>query len=106
MSLPKKIRDWWGYLRSLNEKLDHTEDIILHATIGEDTTVESNRFRASSEHNYFCFAMMAYCEFVATTQVPQNAYVMDPAYRNPHMVTAQIELDVPEMDFFTSPLRL
>lgn len=105
MSLPKKTREWWNYLRHLNEVIDHSQVVFLRASLGVNDVAESLPFKVSSAHDFFAFSILGACEFVASP--PQAGEIMDPSYRNPYQITVRLPMDIPECDLIENgPIML
>lgn len=101
MALPKKIREWWNYLKSLNEYQEHGKILMLEGDVSTGVPLEVIR-KVSSGDDYFAYGLMGFIEW---TPIPVLAgEVMDPDVNTKDHLTLQVSLDVPEVNLFGSPI--
>lgn len=103
MPLPKKIREWWQYLDSLNEKLEHPKIINLEVRMHDMDPIE-DLYKVSSGYNFFVYALTGFLEMRPLAVV--GGEVMDRALVRASQIALEVSMDVPEADLIVSPMTL
>jgi len=103
--LPNKMRQWWNYLDSLNEKLEHPKIINLETNI-EVAGPESFEvpYKISSGYNFFIYGISGFVQF-SPLQVAVGE-VMDRGLSRANDITVQVSMDVPEADLIIRPMTM